>query len=133
MVKNENPFKSEFYTLVSTRIRDIRMSKGVKQDVLALQLNITRTSLINIEKGRQHPNLFMIFEIAFHLGISLEELLPNMNEFAKKYTTVNLSSEIIIDEEQTMGLTSVSDDVHNTVEEFFKILNKSNETGNNKS
>jgi len=123
--------KIHFFQYISNRVKEIRMQKGVKQDVLALKLGLTRTSLINIEKGRHHVNLYMLFQIAYYLEASINEFLPNMKEFVTAYADdYNKIPEITVNESSSLGLINTNDEIKDTLEQFIKILNKNNETGN---
>lgn len=126
-MKQENSYKTQFFSHISSLIREARVARGMKQEVLASKLNITRTSLINIEKGRQHPNLFLIFEVAYHLGIKIDQLLPSMEDFNNNY--LNLEDQITVETIQVKGdLSEVKDDI---IEFLKKLNNEKNESANN--
>jgi transcriptional regulator with XRE-family HTH domain len=65
-----------FYAAAGKRICDVRNSKRVTQERLAFQVSLTRTSIINIEKGRQQILLHTLVEIARALGVEVSDLLP---------------------------------------------------------
>lgn len=46
------------------------------QEDLALKVSLTRTSIINIEKGRQQLLVHTLVDIARALSVSVPELLP---------------------------------------------------------
>ena len=46
------------------------------QDRLGTLVGLSRTSITNIEKGRQHVSLHQLYHIAGALGIPVEALLP---------------------------------------------------------
>lgn len=75
----EPAFQSDFYIAVANKIRLARQVKGVDQESLARLLNLTRTSIINIEKGRQRPSTFQLWLMARFLDISITELIPPLN------------------------------------------------------
>ena len=50
---------------------------GMDQETLARHLNLSRTTIINIEKGRQRLSLEHAWLTAKILNISIEELLPS--------------------------------------------------------
>lgn len=72
---NDNQLE-EFYLQVGENICKFRAQQKLSQDDLARLIGLTRTSITNIEKGRQHPPLHIFCEIAEHLKIELSELLP---------------------------------------------------------
>ncbi|MBN8857005.1 MAG: helix-turn-helix transcriptional regulator [Sphingobacteriales bacterium] len=66
-----------FYIKLGNNIRDHRLKAGISQEVLGDQLSLTRSSIVNIEKGRQRPLTHTLVEIAQTLRVPLLELLPS--------------------------------------------------------
>lgn len=64
-----------FYAAVGRRISEVRRGR-LTQEVLAQKATLTRTSIINIEKGRQQILLHTFVDIARALGVAPVELLP---------------------------------------------------------
>ena len=64
------------YQIVGQNIRQFRKQKKINQLSLASQVNLSRTSLVNIEYGRQQPSLFTLWDIAQSLGVTLHDLVP---------------------------------------------------------
>ena len=54
------------------RIRQIRKTRGMTQEQLALKLNIGDRYLRKIENGEQVPSIDTLLEIATQLGVSLD-------------------------------------------------------------
>lgn len=81
-----NPIQEKFYQQVGERITLARKGAGMKQDALASFLELSRVSVVNIEKGRQHPSLYQIKEIARILNVSIESLIPDMTTPQTKST-----------------------------------------------
>ena len=54
--------------------------KDTKQQTLAADLHITRTSVSNIEHGRHRIFLDQVYIAAHSLGVPIEELLPPLSE-----------------------------------------------------
>lgn len=69
-----DPFYIEFGKLV----RAYRQRLGLTQDQLGERVGLSRTSITNIEQGRQKVLLHHLFLLAESLEISAEVLLPNM-------------------------------------------------------
>lgn len=59
-------------------VRAHRLAKGLSQEKLASRLKLSRTSITNIERGKQRVLLHQVFEIAAALDISPEALVPTM-------------------------------------------------------
>lgn len=64
------------YQIVGQNIRQFRKQKKINQLSLASQVNLSRTSLVNIEYGRQQPSLNTLWDIAQSLGVTLHDLVP---------------------------------------------------------
>ena len=62
---------------IGQNIRKWRELKGIKQEQLALKLNITKGALSNIENEKTDVNLSRIEEIAKHLGLESMLLFKN--------------------------------------------------------
>ena len=65
-----------FYILVGEKIRFQRKKAGMDQETLSRHLNLSRTTIINIEKGRQRLSLEHAWLAAKIFDISIEDLLP---------------------------------------------------------
>ena len=66
----------KLYEEVGRRIRTARVGRGVTQDALAERVGLTRTSITNVEAGKQKLPLHTLFEIAAALQVEVRELLP---------------------------------------------------------
>jgi transcriptional regulator with XRE-family HTH domain len=65
-----------FYLEFGQRLRAARARAGLSQEVLGVQVGLNRTSISNIEKGRQRILLHHLPLLADHLGTTVDELLP---------------------------------------------------------
>lgn len=70
--------KDAFYVEVGQRVRSARERAGLTQDALALRVALSRTSVTNIERGRQRVLLHTLWDIASVLGVEPVALLPEM-------------------------------------------------------
>lgn len=66
-----------FYKEIGIRVKELREKVGMKQEVLADSLGLTRASVINIEKGRHKPNLHTIIHISMLLDGTYQDLIPD--------------------------------------------------------
>lgn len=66
------------YRKLGENIRKCRVQRKLSQDELAKLVGLNRTSMTNIEKGRQHPPLHTLCEIVEHLKVDISELLPRL-------------------------------------------------------
>ena len=66
-----------FYAEVGRRVRNARDKRGLTQEALATLVSLTRTSITNIEKGRQKLLAHTIMDLAIALKIPPATLLPD--------------------------------------------------------
>ena len=71
---NEN----QFFINLGANISSIRTKKGINQDDLAKFLDLSRPSIVNIEKGKQRPSVYAMLLIANYLMVDIKELLPEV-------------------------------------------------------
>lgn len=65
-----------FYAEVGRRVRHARERAGLTQDALAGRVSLSRTSVTNIEKGRQKVLLHTLCNLADALGVTPDVLMP---------------------------------------------------------
>jgi len=68
--------RDSFYKRVGQLVRKARQDRNFAQEFLASAVGLTRTSISNIEKGRQKMLLHTFCEIADILGVEPDKLLP---------------------------------------------------------
>jgi transcriptional regulator with XRE-family HTH domain len=83
------------YRMVGDRIREARERVGMKQTALATKLQLSRVSVVNIEKGRQRPPLHVLWQIAEELGIEPSSLLPLQGEFLDAGEEIHLDPDTV--------------------------------------
>jgi transcriptional regulator with XRE-family HTH domain len=66
----------EFYREVGRRVRKARKSRLLTQEALASLISLTRTSITNIEKGRQKLLLHTLADLATALRVEYAALMP---------------------------------------------------------
>lgn len=79
-------FEARFYRSLGSLVRKIREESGLTQDQLAQKIGLTRTSITNLEHGRQKIQVHVLYELANALGVEPADLLP-LNPDAKKDRT----------------------------------------------
>ncbi len=65
-----------FYGEFGRRVTEARENASLSQGALGRRANLSRTSIVNIEKGRQRVLLHKAVELAEILKVGLPELLP---------------------------------------------------------
>lgn len=64
------------YREIGLRVRKERKELGFSQMELAEEVGLTRTSIVNIETGRQRLPIHVLYSVAEALGVSVTCLLP---------------------------------------------------------
>lgn len=79
--KEEMPVApSSIYSRIGHLVRAARRQAGLTQDALAERLGLTRTSITNIESGRQRFQVHVLFMLAEALNVSPNAFLPPLTE-----------------------------------------------------
>lgn len=71
-------FEDQLYNMIGKRIREERLKAKFTQKELAQQIDLTRTSITNIESGQQKIQVHTLYIIAKALGIPVGNLLPEI-------------------------------------------------------
>lgn len=72
--------QERLYKNLGERLRKHRKEAPLSQSQLGSKIGMSRSSIVNIEKGRQRPPLHVIWELARALEMDLEDLLPSKEE-----------------------------------------------------
>lgn len=72
--------QNRLYQCLGDRLRQHRRAASLSQLELGDLIGRSRSSIVNIEKGRQRPPLHVIWEVAEVLGVNLEDLIPSKDE-----------------------------------------------------
>ncbi len=67
--------KNILYQSVGNQIKIFRNKSGFSQKFLADSLKLSRASIVNIEKGRQHASLHLLVDLSRIFNISITEFL----------------------------------------------------------
>lgn len=59
---------------MKNRLEELRKQRGIKQEVLAEQLEVSRQTIGSLENGRYNPSIVLAFKIARYFGMSIEEI-----------------------------------------------------------
>jgi transcriptional regulator with XRE-family HTH domain len=84
------------YPAIGRKIRAARerSTPRLSQDKLAKRLGISRASIVNIEAGRQHAPLNLLWKIANLLDVELTMLIPQPAELLAIDTAVELNDKM---------------------------------------
>lgn len=59
---------------MKNRIEELRNSKGIKQEELALQMEVSRQTISSLENGKYNPSIFLAYKISKFFGLRIEEV-----------------------------------------------------------
>ena len=59
---------------MKNRLEEIRKSKGVVQEELAIALEVSRQTISSLENGRYNPSIILAFKVARYFDMSIEEI-----------------------------------------------------------
>lgn len=59
---------------MKNRLEEIRKKHEIKQDELALALEVSRQTISSLENGRYNPSIILAFKIANFFDMSIEEI-----------------------------------------------------------
>jgi len=75
-VRNREPILAQ----VGKRIRNLRESRGISQEVLAEKSGLHRTYIGGVERGLRNPSLKSLQRIAKGLGVGVGDLFQTAND-----------------------------------------------------
>ena len=59
---------------MKNRLEELRKQRGIKQEELAAELEVSRQTIGSLENGRYNPSILLAFKIARHFGVGIEEI-----------------------------------------------------------
>jgi putative transcriptional regulator len=59
---------------LKNRLEELRRERGIKQELLAETLAVSRQTISSLESGRYNPSIVLAFKIARYFGLSIEEI-----------------------------------------------------------
>lgn len=92
-------------------LRDHRVREGLTQQDMADRVGLSRTSITNIELGKQHVSLHLLYKLASVVNTSPSNLLPD-----KKFSVPNTD---LLDE--ALGETQLDEAAKGWIKKFALI------------
>jgi transcriptional regulator with XRE-family HTH domain len=65
---------------LATRIKKLRLDRGISQEELAHRSGLSRTGMGFLETGKRWPRLDTLMSVADGLGITVDELLKGLRK-----------------------------------------------------
>jgi putative transcriptional regulator len=69
---------------MKTRIKELREKIGITQEALAKKVDVTRQTILFLEKGKYNPSLRLAYRISRSLNSKIEDLFSFDDEVADK-------------------------------------------------
>lgn len=92
------------YRTIGTRINEARKAKNLSQEELARKTGVSRTSIVNIERGRQRLPLHLLWQIASELNAEPSTFIPSSHEITNQPVSQSINNETIhIIEKKSQG------------------------------
>ena len=67
---------------MKNRLEALRKEKGIRQEDLAMALDVSRQTIISLEKGKYNPSLALAFKLARYFALPIEEIFDDSDEQA---------------------------------------------------
>ena len=85
--------EKRFYRFIGEKIREVRTKNRYKQIELAQKVGLERTSITNIETGKQNASIIVLYRICEVFQIDINKLLPKPEDIIEhNLDTHNLTS-----------------------------------------
>lgn len=59
---------------MKNKLEELRKYRGITQEDLAEQLEVSRQTIGSLENGRYNPSIFLAFKISRFFGLPIEEI-----------------------------------------------------------
>jgi len=109
-----------FYSVIGEKIKVERLRKRISQEELGDFLGLTRSSVINLEKGRHRPSIYQVLQIAGMLNIDYTQLIPIALDVNKNTTT---NEELKDKVQSSLDPNEFDDHAKSAVLDFLSLLN----------
>lgn len=69
---------------MKNRLEEIRKERGIKQEELAAELEVSRQTIGSLENGRYNPSILLAFKIARFFNMRIEEIFIYEEDYDEK-------------------------------------------------
>ena len=59
---------------MKNRLEELRKARGIRQEELANDLEVSRQTIGSLENGRYNPSLLLAFKLARYFGLQIEDI-----------------------------------------------------------
>ena len=87
MTEPQDPLVDAFYVALGRRVQTERAGRSMTQEALARRIGLTRSSVANLEAGRQKIQVHILVSIASALRVDLDRLIPESERGSEELIT----------------------------------------------
>ncbi len=62
---------------IINQVKKLRLKRNITQEQLAVEVKVSRQTIIAIEKGNYVPSLLLAMELAHYFNLSVEDIFSN--------------------------------------------------------
>lgn len=84
------------YGFIGQRVSEVRRQRNMTQEQLADAIGLQRTSITNIERGRQKMLIHTLYEIAVTLKVRVHDLLPDQERSSNPLARLDPSQKDLL-------------------------------------
>ena len=59
---------------MKNRLEELRKERGVNQEELAAELEVSRQTIGSLENGRYNPSILLAFKLSKYFGLKIEDI-----------------------------------------------------------
>lgn len=59
---------------MKNRIEELRNERGIKQEELAVCMEVSRQTISSLENGKYNPSIFLAYKLSKFFGMKIEDL-----------------------------------------------------------
>jgi len=59
---------------LKNRLEELRKERGIKQEELAIAMEVSRQTIGSLENGRYNPSIMLAFKLADYFGLRIEDI-----------------------------------------------------------
>jgi transcriptional regulator with XRE-family HTH domain len=82
----------KLFEIIGLKIKNFRENKKISQTELGDTVGLTRSSVANIESGRQKVQIDTLYNIAQTLEVEIQDLLPKLVELNTQFLDINYNN-----------------------------------------
>lgn len=69
---------------MKNRLEELRKERGIKQEELAAELEVSRQTIGSLENGRYNPSILLAFKLSKYFGLKIEDIFIYEEESLKQ-------------------------------------------------